>query len=56
MNKSSKIEIRVTEKELELIDKKAEIVELNRSQNIRKMAIEGYIIKRDFSQVILASQ
>jgi Trp operon repressor len=51
MNKSSKIEIRVTENELELIDKKAEVVELNRSQYIRKMAIEGYIIKRDFSQV-----
>ncbi len=27
------------------------MVELNRSQYIRKMAIEGYIIKRDFSQV-----
>lgn len=51
MNKSCKIELRVTEKELEMIDQKAAVAELNRSQYIRKMAVEGFIIKRDFTQV-----
>lgn len=41
----------VTENELEMIDQKAAVAELDRSKYLRKMAIEGYIIKRDFSQV-----
>lgn len=41
----------VTENELEMIDQKAAVVELDRSKYLRKMAIEGIIIKRDFTQV-----
>ncbi|WP_433947006.1 plasmid mobilization protein [Paenibacillus sp. SN-8-1] len=37
--------------ELDRIDQKAVIAELDRSKYLRKMALEGYIIKRDFSSV-----
>lgn len=41
----------VTEREIEIIDQKAEVAELDRSKYLRKMALDGYIIKQDFSQV-----
>lgn len=41
----------VTENELDMIDKKAAVAELDRSKYLRKMAIEGIIIKRDFTEV-----
>lgn len=41
----------VTENELDMIDKKAAVAELDRSKYLRKMAIEGLIIKRDFTEV-----
>lgn len=41
----------VTESELAMIDQKAEVAELDRSKYLRKIAIEGFIIKRDFTQV-----
>ncbi|WP_068612577.1 plasmid mobilization protein [Paenibacillus tuaregi] len=40
-----------TADELNRIDQKAAIAELDRSKYLRKMALEGYIIKRDFSSV-----
>lgn len=41
----------VTENELDMIDQKAAVAELDRSKYLRKMAIEGLIIKRDFTEV-----
>lgn len=40
-----------TEEEKDLIDKKAKEIGLNRSEYLRKMAMQGYIIKQDFSHV-----
>lgn len=41
----------VTDTELQMIDQKAAVAELDRSKYLRKIAIEGFIIKRDFTQV-----
>ncbi|MDQ0496880.1 plasmid mobilization protein [Paenibacillus brasilensis] len=41
----------VTAAELELIDKKAEVAELDRSKYCRQMTLDGLIIKQDFKQV-----
>ncbi|MCJ8010140.1 MobC family plasmid mobilization relaxosome protein [Paenibacillus sp. KQZ6P-2] len=49
--RNKEIKFFVTEEELEFIDNKAKAAELNRSLYIRKMAIEGYIIKQDFTYV-----
>lgn len=49
--KDKEVKFFVTERELEIINQKAEVVELDRSKYLRQMALEGYIIKRDFSQV-----
>lgn len=34
-----------------MIDQKAAVAELDRSKYLRKISIEGFIIKRDFTQV-----
>ncbi len=49
--RNKEVKFFVTEKELEVIGKKAKFAELDRSKYLRKMAIEGYIIKRDFADV-----
>ncbi|MFC5647657.1 hypothetical protein ACFPYJ_00660 [Paenibacillus solisilvae] len=36
---------------MEMIDQKAAVAELDRSKYLRRMALEGYIIKRDYTQV-----
>lgn len=41
----------VTEREMETIDQKAAVAELDRSKYLRRMALDGYIIKRDYTQV-----
>lgn len=41
----------VTDNELQMIDQKAAVAELDRSKYLRKISIEGFIIKRDFTQV-----
>lgn len=49
--RDKEIKFFVTEAELQFIDQKAQVAELNRSSYIRKMALEGYILKQDFSYV-----
>ncbi|MFC5647691.1 plasmid mobilization relaxosome protein MobC [Paenibacillus solisilvae] len=49
--RNKEVKFFVTGHEMEMIDKKAAIAELDRSKYLRKMALEGYIIKQDFSQV-----
>lgn len=41
----------VTQFELDVIDKKATIAELDRSKYCRKMTLDGLIVKQDFKQV-----
>ena len=47
--RDKEIKFFVTEAELQFIDQKAQVAELNRSSYIRKIALEGYILKQDFS-------
>lgn len=49
--RNKKIEFYMTEEEREIIDKKAKEIGLNRSEYLRKIAMQGYIIKQDFSHV-----
>lgn len=41
----------VDESEREIIDKKAALAKLDRSKYIRKMALDGYIIKQDLETI-----
>jgi len=51
-NRSIRIEFRVTEDERDFIAKKmAEAKIINREAYLRKMAIDGYVIRVDFSDV-----
>lgn len=49
--RDKEIKFFVTDNELQMIDQKAAVAELDRSKYLRKIAIEGFIIKRDFTQV-----
>lgn len=51
MNKTELIKVRVTQDELEIIDKKAQVAGLKRSQYVRKMCMQGYIVIRNFDEV-----
>lgn len=50
--KNNLMKFYVDDKELDLISKKMEEMGMtNRSEYLRKMALQGYIIKRDFSHI-----
>ena len=49
--RKKKLSLRVTENELRIIDKKAEIVCLNRNAYLIKMAIEGAVIVQDLDNM-----
>ncbi|MBG9568197.1 MULTISPECIES: MobC family plasmid mobilization relaxosome protein [Brevibacillus] len=51
MNKTELIKVRVTQDELEIIDKKAQVAGLKRSQYVRKICTQGYIVIRNFDEV-----
>lgn len=52
MNKDVILRFRVTKDELTLIDKKVEASQLNnRSKYLRKMAMQGYIVIKDYKEV-----
>lgn len=50
-NKTEIIKVRVSEDELSIIDKKAELSGLNRSQYIRKISTQGYIVIKNYDEV-----
>ena len=46
-----KIEFYVDEEELNKITEKAQVMHLDRSKYMRKVAVDGYIIKQDYSHL-----
>lgn len=49
--RKKKLSLRVTENELKIIDKKAEVACLSRNAYLIKMAIEGYVIVQDLENM-----